>query len=374
MTRPRILARMLDRQLQWSLVLAAAALALPACGTHSAPAASRGNSALGACPSTSALFPNAICVCTDFNQSGHMITHADPGAAANIGVNGRSNAATGSRIDGSWSSGDSFTVSGDITIRDNVYARNDVTGDGTVHVGGAVIAGGKVDVGGDFAVAGGIQHQVMATDPCGCDPAAMFDVVAAVEAARTANDDAAHGLSSDAFAAGAPATLTLESGRYFFDHVTSIGSTKILAQGNVAVYIDGGLDLVGDQQLALAPGATLDLYVNGDIGQSGVVALGGNPPSSFRLFVGGARAVLASSGDQAWSGLIYAPTAWVTVAGRTNLSGALFAGRLDHSGDFDVWYHADDNQCPPDSPPTPTPPTPTPPTPNPPTPTPPPIS
>jgi hypothetical protein len=65
----------------------------------------------------------------------------------------------------------------------------------------------------------------------------------------------------------------------------------------------------------------------------------------------------------------------VTVAGRTNLSGALFAGRLDHSGDFDVWYHADDAQCPPDSPPVSNPPTPTPPpTPNPPAPTPPPIS
>jgi hypothetical protein len=361
------------RQVQWSFVFAAA-LGVGGCGSR-APSSNHTARALGSCPASSALFGNnAVCVCTDFNQSGHMVTHADPGATASVAVNGRSNAATGSRIDGSWATGDSFTISGDISIRDDVYARNDVTGAGTVHVGGKVVAGGTVDVTGDFSVAGAIEHQVMAADPCGCDPAAMFDVLAAVADARTSNDDAAHNLAADAFATGAPPTLTLQTGRYYFEHVTSIGQTKIVADGHVAVYIDGGLDLVGDEQLVLAPGATLDVYVSGDVGQSGVVALGGNPPSSFRLFVGGARAVLAASGDQAWSGLIYAPTAWVTVAGRTNLSGALFAGRLDHSGDFDVWYHAEDNECPPDSPPTTTPPPPNPNPPPPPTPQPPPIS
>jgi hypothetical protein len=201
--------------------------------------------------------------------------------------------------------------------------------------------------------------------PCDCNPATQFDVIGAVALAKSANDNAVHKLAADAFTAGSPGeTLTLDSGRYYFEHVTSLGQTKIVATGNVSLYIDGGLDIVGDYQLSLAPGASLDVYVSGNVMQSGAIALGGNPPSAFRLFVGGARAILAASGEETWSGLVYAPTAWVTVSGRTNLSGALFAGSFDHSGDLEVWYGAANHECAPPPPTTtPTPTTPTTPTP-----------
>jgi hypothetical protein len=360
------------RLLQWSLAFALAAptaVAAPGCGgtgtgtgagAGMSPPAGGSHSALDACVDTKPLFANAICVCTDFRQSGHLVTHAPAGGSASIGVNGLSTVATGSRVEGSWTSGDTFTVAGEVAVAGDVTTRRDLDGSGVLHVGGSATVGGEVKITGDLQVAGGVTHAsaFAVSDPCDCNPATQFDVAGAVAVARTANDNAAHQLTAATFAAGAPATLTLDGGRYYFDHVASIGSTQILAKGNVSLYIDGELDLVGDQQLALAPGATLDVYVNGNVGQSGVVALGGNPPSSFRLFVGGARAVLAASGEQTWSGLVYAPSAWVTVSGRTNVSGAIFAGRFDHSGDLDLWYGAAGNEC---APPPPTTPPPTPP-------------
>jgi hypothetical protein len=347
------------------LLLWLPAITLVACGTHTAPVGNGGARALGACPDSKALFANAICVCGDFRQSGHLVTHASADGQASIGVNGRSSAASGSRIEGSWSSGDTITISGDVDVQGDLSTPKDLDGSGILHVGGIASVGGTISRTGDLKVSGGIVKAAPATLPCDCNPATELDVAGTVALARTANDNAAHGVAATALTAGSSATLALDSGRYYFEHVTSLGNTKILAQGNVSIYIDGGLDIVGDYQLALAPGASLDVYVSGNVMQSGVVALGGNPPSSFRLFVGGARAILAASGEQTWSGLVYAPSAWVTVSGRTNVSGAIFAGSFDHAGDLDVWYGAANHECAPPPPTTPPPP-PTPPGPTPP--------
>jgi putative adhesin len=299
--------------------------------------------ALGGCPSGTAaggLFDNAICVCQAFRQSGHLVTHAEPGGSASIGVNGRSEAADGSRVEGSWAAGGDFVVSGDVTIRDDLVARGSLDGAGVLHVGRDVAVAGDVRMTGNMAVAGALVHKAAAADPCGCDPSTLFDVSGAVADARVHNDNAARGVSTGLLAGGAPATLSLTAGRYYFGGVTTLGQTQLVVDGAVSLFIDGSLDLVGDDQITVQPGATLDLYVSGIVGQSGRVRSTGNPASAFRLFVGGERAILMASGEQAWSGLVYAPTAWVTIAGRTNIAGAIFAGSLDHSGDLDVYYSA----------------------------------
>jgi hypothetical protein len=343
--------------------------ALPACST------SVGNDgrALGSCPpspATTGLFDNAICVCHEFRTSGRLYTHAPAGGRASVAANGWSAAAEGSVVEGSWVAGDRFSVSGNVTIRDDLRAARDLDGAGVLSVGHDLDVGGNLSmtgslsVGGTLAVAGNQSgganaqvgahgaYQPLTSPPCNCDPATLVDVAAKVAEAQVHNDNAKASVSAGLFSSGA-ATVQLHSGSYYFDHVTTLSATKLVIDGVVAMYLDGQLDLIGDDQITLLPGATLDLYVSGIVGQSGRVDLGGNPPSAFRLYVGGNSAILEASGDQRWSGLIYAPNARVAISGRTTVSGAIFAGQLDYSGELDLYYSSpapQPAQCPPANP------------------------
>ena len=61
-------------------------------------------------------------------------------------------------------------------------------------------------------------------------------------------------------------------------------------------------------------------------------------PEAFRLFVGGAGAVVATAGAQQWNGLVYAPQADVRFAGITAVNGSIFAKTLAWDGVLDVAY------------------------------------
>ncbi len=375
------------RQLAWLSSLAA--LAAAACssspssqlagasGPTSAPAASSSSSSApssqtpnltattggpgaGTCvPSAPATFADAVCVCTDLAEAGILRTHATAPAAASVGVNGRFAAATGSDIEGGLVPYAGLSAAGALHVRDAALTTGDVDGAGTLDVGGDLSVGGTLafvgalDVGGTLRLAkaaallpgaktgGTAPYVAPAGPPCGCDPSSLLPVAQLVAQAAAANDNAALGLGTtgaDLIGAGA---LSLPAGQYYFKDVTRVGAGKITVHGAVAIFIDGSIAEVGDDQIAIDPGASLDLYVSGVMATAGVVTLGDPAhPEAFRLFIGGSGAVMATAGAQGWNGLVYAPEARVSFAGVTAVRGSIFAKSLDWAGILDVTYDA----------------------------------
>ncbi|MGO9000028.1 MAG: hypothetical protein ACLQVI_42420 [Polyangiaceae bacterium] len=312
----------------------------------------------GTCvPAAPATFADAICVCEGLGEAGVLRTHSTAPGAASVGVNEQVAAATGSDIEGSLVAYNGLSVAGSLNVRDAVSSTLNVNGAGTLDVGGDLSVGGAFDFVGALQVGGALRLAQPATlvpgaqpattapyvapsgPPCACDPSSLLPIASLVTAAASTNDNAAIGLGTTGADLLGVGNLTLPTGNYYFSNVTRVGAGKITIDGAVALYIDGSIDQVGDQQITLNAGATLDLYVSGVIASAGSVALGDpTNPGAFRLFLGGAGAVMATAGAQLWNGLVYAPQADVAFAGVTKLNGALFAKSLTWAGVLDVTY------------------------------------
>jgi len=308
----------------------------------------------GNCPFTPApaLLPRAVCVCDDITLSGALETR---GAHADVGTNGRFTAATETTIGGALLARDGVGVSGEVKVHDDLASRGDVMGAGTLSVGHDLSSGGNVtlsgalDVTGAARVAGqlivageqslgGRAPFVPVAEPCGCSGPGLFDIAGRVAAAKAQNDNAKHGLASEIQSVGDGA-LTLETGNYYFTSVTGVGLHHVRVSGAVAVHIDGDLTAVGAESFELAPGSSLDLFVNGNVQSAGDLDLGsGASAASFRLYVGGDAMVHA--GQQSFHGTLYAPHATVAFAGDTTVHGAVFAKALSYAGRLVVDYAA----------------------------------
>ena len=312
-------------------------------------------SSAGCSAGSAPLFANAICVCEELAQAGTLVTVAPSGGAANVGVNGRSSAATGTIIDGSYVAFGGLALAGDVKVKSDLVSAGDITGAGTLRVGhdlgGASLAfAGDLDVAGTLRVAhptavptphaGTVgPFTAPASAPCGCDPASLFDVAGAVANAALHNDDAARGFSADGLDLLGQQDRTLTSGVYYAKSVTRVGKGKVVIDGAVKLYIDGSIVSVGENQIVLKPGATLDLFVTGLIATAGSVDLGDpSRPDAFRLYLGGEGSASVTAGSQSYHGLIYAPRATVAFAGVTEVVGAVFAKQLVWAGDLRVTY------------------------------------
>ncbi len=316
------------------------------------------------CPSSpaNAVFNNAVCVCEDFQDVGQSILlESAEGSSATFAVNGKSNITGLMTLNGSLVSYQGLFGTGQLHVRDSVTSNGDVQGVGQLTVGNDLTVGGDLmsvgalSVGGTMRVAGqtnlvGYSQNVAAVAPfvsvgaapCGCDPSTFFNVKNAVANAKATNDNAAAGLQS--LDVVGKQDVTLKTGTYYFANVQSVGQTKITIEGAVALYLDGDLETVGNDQISLTPGSVLDLYVSGNVRSVGHTQIATDgAPGAFRLYVGGNDAVevqssgqLLSVGQQSIRGMIYAPEADLTFVGNTNIEGAIFARKLNGVGQFKI--------------------------------------
>ncbi len=309
------------------------------------------------CTPAPQLHTQALCVCKDFVVSGALVTQARKGRSADVGVEGDVSLASGSSIQGAIRVTGEIGAAGSLDVGGLLESRKDVSMSGELLVtgdlasGGDLVAAGVVDVrgavrvAGERSVAGSLAEGARAayvapeTAPCGCAPKDLYDVVAAVEAARTANDDATIGLDPTGLAHAGVRELELPTGRFWLARMGHAGDLRVRVRGDVQLYVAGDVSLAGEGTIALDPGATLDLFVAGSVDVSGRIALGDAArPEAFRLYVGGESASLSLAGEGAFRGLVYAPTADVSLAGTTTVEGALFAGSLTTSGSLAIGY------------------------------------
>jgi hypothetical protein len=218
-------------------------------------------------------------------------------------------------------------------ITGDAFVGGDVVGQ-QISVGQALHTPAASVVQGVQAMSGVVREPVTVLPPCNCAAGPAFDVTAAVDARRTANDNAAVSLSASALGdVQAAQTLTLPCGEYYLDAIKTgaAGMLTLRVQGHVGIFVAGDVQLQNSLIVALDDGATLDLVV----AKTFVVTSGslfGAPtnPAGTRLWVGGNTIALPSTPFQ-FLAFVYAPGAFFSAGPLLDFSGSLFVGTLSLS-------------------------------------------
>jgi hypothetical protein len=226
-------------------------------------------------------------------------TLADPApAAAALGVNGSVQIGQGGRVDGS------------------LRAAGTITGSEALEVTGELLEN--------------------APAPCTCAEERLLDIAALVRARRDDNDNAAAALEATELA-GFEGTreLSLPCGRYFLTRLAGTGALSIRALGNVALFVEGNVELDDALEIQANAGARVDVFVAGNMRVTGALSLGGDPNGTERvsLFLA-SRGSLNLRGSTSIVGNLYAPRADLVTAASFELYGSLFVRRAAPGGDL----------------------------------------
>ena len=307
----------------------------------------------GQCPDAPKpeLFAAGLCVCHDFDVVGDLkVKPLLPNEPGRVGVNGVTHLVGTPTVAGDFVAWNGLDGVGQANVGGTLSTVTDLAGVGKLRVGGDLVVGGNLagvgelqvdgmlrvagnaSVTGDAKYAGFAPYEAPAL-PCGCGDAEILDVAAKVAEARANAGNTTTSIPSMDVVGSAD--LTLGSGSYFFEHVTSVGETTWNIEGGVEIFLDGDLEEVGAHNIKLAPGATLDLYVSGNVTLVGDTQFGGEA-GAFRLYIGGKDPVGVAVGTQAFRGTIYAPRAELSFVGDTIIEGTLFAGSVSGVGTLEV--------------------------------------
>lgn len=298
------------------------------------------------------LFEHAVCACEDLTQVGELHVKAGPAGIGSVGVNGTTELVADADVVGQWiawggfhaigvSIGESLVtpadveIIGDATITGDATIGGDLTSVGTLAINGELQLGGSEDLVGEHHIASRAPYQgAPAAPPCGCDPSSFYDVETAVAAARQATG------GEPSWDHVGDTVLHLASGSYYVTAAEVVGNTQFIIDGNVSIFVDGSLISVGSAQWTLSPGASLDLFVSGNVESVGSLISGDETnPGAFRLYVGGDETTsVANVGDTAFFGSLYAPRAAVSYVGDARIVGSIFARTIEGVGSLTVEY------------------------------------
>ena len=119
-----------------------------------------------------------------------------------------------------------------------------------------------------------------------------------------------------------------------------VGLTAIYVDAPSSVFVDGSLRQVGAEQWKIAPGATLDLFVSGNVLSVGqLIAGSAGDPAAFRLYVGGSgETKVGAVGDTHFYGSIYAPQSTIAYVGNAQIVGSIFAKTIAGVGALTIEY------------------------------------
>src|SRR6185503_11223632 len=231
------------------------------------------------------IFRFAVCAFGDLTVSNNAQVTGNSGATASVASNGAFTLQNNARIGGAVVAG------GTASLKNNSV------------VDGRVYHGGTYSQINNAHATGGHQSVAPAPMPCECG----FDLAAALADAAITNDNALLA-GNPAFANGVltvqnNGTLTLAAGRYYFS----------------------SLNVLNNAKLTSAPGAQVQLYVQGNVTIGNNSTLGAAVGSPGMLVVSGASAAgtvnLKNNAHAALS--VYAPNAAVTLSNNAKLYGAV---------------------------------------------------
>lgn len=308
------------------------------------------------------LFGNALCSCDravfegDLRSDGFDSTLGPyvPGLLAGpVGMNDHLEVSGQAAFDGT------VIVAGRLEAEEDLLVTEDLW------VGGALAVAGEASIQGDAAIRGSISASALAVDgrltvptgtdvddyefgelleedvivapPCPCD--SLPNVSAIVAGRRDNNDNAAAGLDANVLVSNASSLrhLALPCGQFFLRGSDMETDLTIVVNGRTAVYIDGTFTSSGDLRILPAPGAELDLFIDGQITAEGTLTLGSpNYPAATRIYIGDQ---ISLQGDVRLNGYLLGED-HISMEGDLEVFGGLFAGNL-MSGEGDTWIHYD---------------------------------
>lgn len=142
-------------------------------------------------------------------------------------------------------------------------------------------------------------------------------------------------------------TYVLTSGNWQLASLSMSGQNKMVVTGDAVLYVPGNVSMAGQSYIYIATNSTLRFYVGGasaSLGGSGVV----NPPgnaTNFFYYGLPSNTSLSLSGNAAFTGAIYAPSAAFTLGGGGNNTydfvGASVSASVKMNGHFN--FHYDEN-------------------------------
>ena len=257
---------------------------------------------------TSPSFRFALCSCDDYVSEAPLVVESPgDGAAlrtASVGINGTLTLGAGASIDGS------LQVTGAIE-----------TGDGPeVSASGRVIAAGNV--------------------ACNCDPANLLDVRARVAAARSTNDDAAQSLDPLALDGFTTAqTLQLKRGTLYLSRIAGSAPLTLEVDGAVELYADANVELDSTWTITLAPGASLDLFIAGNVRAAALGFGDADTAGRLRVYAGGPGTINLEDASLI-GGSLYAPSTELVTRGPLEVHGPTFVRRAAPGDELRVHYDA----------------------------------
>jgi hypothetical protein len=139
-------------------------------------------------------------------------------------------------------------------------------------------------------------------------------------------------------------TYVLNSGDYKLTSLSMTGSQKMCVAGQAVLYVTGNVSLAGNAFIYIQPNASLKLYVGGasaSLAGKGVINNNANATNFFYYGLP-ANTSLSLSGNAAFTGVIYAPSAAFTLGGGGSTTydfvGASITSTVKMNGNFQFHY------------------------------------
>lgn len=134
-----------------------------------------------------------------------------------------------------------------------------------------------------------------------------------------------------------------DSGNYQMNSLSISGQNELLVRGNTVLYIAGDFSMTGQSQITILPGASLTIYVGGSASLAGNGVMNLNQDATkYSLYGLPTCTSISLSGNAAFTGTIYAPTADLALNGSGNTVydcvGAVVCNTAYFHGNFQFHY------------------------------------
>lgn len=139
-------------------------------------------------------------------------------------------------------------------------------------------------------------------------------------------------------------TYVLGNGDWQMSSLSMSGKKKMMVNGNAVLYVTGNISMAGQAYIEIAPGASLHLYGAGSSTSLSGQGIANSNSNATNFFYYGlpSNTSLSLSGNSAFTGVIYAPQADLTMNGggstTYDLVGAGIVNSISMNGHFNFHY------------------------------------
>lgn len=212
-----------------------------------------------------------------------------------------------------------LTVRGDVAVDGDISIEDTAQVDGTVYFAKSLRESRPA-----LLTADRTEHGAARCTP---EDGLSLDIAGAVKAHMSDNDNAAaSGMIEKLRHFTGDLSVTLPCGRYYVTGLEGDGQVVIRAQGNLALFIDGNVQLERHLRVEAEGEARVSILVNGafNVAHEGVEL--GTTADARHLLAVTRQVHLESDGQSVIGGVLYAPTSELLVTHKLSISGAVFVG------------------------------------------------